>query len=91
MCARQHKKMLALHGRRLYGAAMTPKGIIDTIGHECVARAVGVSLIRVQRAANARRLPALWYDALCELTGRDLPRELFAFKRIIATDHQGTP
>jgi hypothetical protein len=70
---------------------MTPKSIIDTIGHECVARALGVSLIRVQRAANAQRLPALWYGALCELTGRDLPRDLFSFKRAISSEEQDTP
>jgi hypothetical protein len=70
---------------------MTPKTIIDTIGHECVARAVGVSLIRVQRAANARRLPALWYGALCELTGRDLPRHCFSFRRAIPADDKETP
>jgi hypothetical protein len=70
---------------------MTPKTIIDTIGPECVARAVGVSLIRVQRAANSRRLPALWYGALCELTGCDLPRELFAFRHARRADNQETP
>jgi hypothetical protein len=91
MRADQHKKWFARRRRVLYGRTMTPKIIIDTIGHECVARALGVSLIRVQNAANARRLPALWYDALCELTGRDLPRELFAFKHARRADDAGTP
>jgi hypothetical protein len=91
MCACQHKKSLAWRWRLLYGGAMTPKSLIETIGHECVARALGVSLIRVQNAAKARRLPALWYDALCELTGRDLPRELFAFRHARRADDQDTP
>jgi hypothetical protein len=59
----------------------TPKAIIYGIGAQRIATALGVRLTRVQRAAHERRLPAAWYAALCELSGRELPRELFAFKR----------
>jgi hypothetical protein len=59
----------------------TPVTIVYGLGVQRVAAALGVRLTRVQRAARAARLPASWYDALCELAGRDLSRSAFAFKR----------
>ena len=66
---------------RCYGSAMnTPRDILDSLGRERVAAAVGVDMRRVNRAALEDRLPALWYAALCDLAGRDLPRDRFTFK-----------
>jgi hypothetical protein len=62
---------------------MTPREILNTLGRERVAAALGVTVLRVDRATNERRLPASWYDVLCELAGYDLPRTIFTFKRNI--------
>ena len=59
----------------------TPREILDTIGRERVAQAIGVDMRRVNRAAYAVQLPALWYSAICEMAEQDLPHDLFTFKR----------
>ena len=71
--------------RAIVGRMMKPADILDSLGRERVAAAVGVDMRRVQRAAFDDRLPALWYAALCDLAGHDLPRDAFTFKRA----HQG--
>ena len=64
------------------GAADGPAAeMLNSLGRESVAAAVGVDMRRIHRAAFDERLPALWYAALCDLAGYDLPHELFTFKR----------
>lgn len=59
----------------------TPREILDSLGREAIAARLGVDRRRVMRAAYEDRLPAVWYATLCEMAGRDLPRDVFNFKR----------
>ena len=58
----------------------TPREIIDALGREQIIERLGVDRRRVNRAAYDKKLPALWYAALSEMAGRDLPRDAFSFK-----------
>lgn len=58
----------------------TPHQIIDFIGKERLAGAVGVKPGAVERALRKGALPSLWYHACEQLAGRPLPRECFSFK-----------
>ena len=58
----------------------TPNEILDTLGRDAVAVAIGVNKVRVNRAALDEKLPAVWYAKLSELHGSDLPRDVFRFK-----------
>jgi hypothetical protein len=81
MFTAQAKNVLAgIFFSRYRPGMMKPADILDSLGRERVAAAIGVDMRRVQRAANEDRLPALWYAALCDLAGHDLPREVFTFK-----------
>lgn len=60
----------------------TPREILNFIGHEQAATALGVARLRVERAARQDRLPALWYHTLERLAGRPLPRECFHWKGV---------
>jgi len=62
------------------GNMKTSVTILDAIGRERIAAAVGVDIRRVNRAAYEPQLPAVWYAALCDLAGYDLPRNAFTFK-----------
>jgi len=62
---------------------MTPRQIITEIGPDRVCERLGLSRRRVNEAA-ADGIPALWYVALCQLAGRDLPTEAFTFRRLDA-------
>jgi hypothetical protein len=59
----------------------TPREILDYIGRDRCASALGVSLARVERATRDGHLPAAWLDTLERIAGRPLPRAAFAFKR----------
>jgi hypothetical protein len=59
----------------------TPRDILDYIGRDRCALALGVSPARVERATRDPHLPAAWLDALEKAAGRPLPRDAFAFKR----------
>jgi len=54
--------------------------IIDFVGKDAAAVALGISqdAIRVRLAQG--KLPASWYHALERLAGRPLPRSAFSFK-----------
>ena len=65
---------------RMLGSMKTPREILDGIGRDRIVETLGVDKRRVNRAAYDDQLPALWYAALCDLAGQDLPRELFSFK-----------
>jgi len=58
----------------------TAHQIIHSVGIEQVAERVNVKPRVVRNAANAGIIPALWYAALCDMTGRDLPKKVFSFK-----------
>jgi len=59
----------------------TPREILEYVGQERAAAALGVTLYRVDRAARSPSLPASWLDTLEKLAGQPLPRNVFAFKR----------
>ena len=71
---RQYLGMTDLH---------TPAQIIDHIGHERAAEALGVPVKTVLRYrwADRGKLPAAWLDALEGAAKCPLPREVFSFKR----------
>jgi len=57
------------------------RDILQFVGLQEAASALGVTLDRVERAQRGDVLPASWLDTLEGLARRPLPRELFAFKR----------
>jgi hypothetical protein len=59
----------------------TPRDILQHVGLDRAAAALGVTLERVERAQRADLLPAAWLDTLERLAGHDLPRSAFRFKR----------
>ena len=64
---------------------MTGKDIIEQAGGAvAVAQRIGISAAGV-RVMSYRVLPAAWYFALCDMTGKPLPRHLFSFKGLDAT------
>jgi hypothetical protein len=67
----------------------TSREIIDALGIENIAAAVGVDIRRVKRARYEPKIAAVWYDALCIMAGEDLPRDLFTFKRAAAKAEAG--
>ena len=58
----------------------TPREILDALGRDRIVERLGVDKRRVNRAAYEEKLPALWYAALSDMAGQDLPREAFSFK-----------
>lgn len=68
-----------------YGGCMntltTPRDILNYVGKEAAAAALGVTLDRVDRAQRDALLPAAWLDTLERLARRPLDRGAFAFKR----------
>jgi len=54
--------------------------ILDDIGHERVAEALGVPVATVLRARWRDKLPASWLDGLERAACRPLPRSVFSFK-----------
>jgi len=61
----------------------TPQQILDFVGVDAAASALGVTVDRVQRARRDDKLPPAWLDTLERMAGQPLPRSLFAFKRAI--------
>jgi hypothetical protein len=74
------KNALARKNPARYSLAMTSREIIDSIGRDRVAEALGVEAGRVRRALYEPQLPASWYAVLCDMAGQDLPRSAFTFK-----------
>ena len=66
--------------RRYDGGMKTPREILQYVGVEAAATALGVSVIRVDRAQRDEKLPASWLDTLERLARRPLDRSAFAFK-----------
>jgi hypothetical protein len=62
----------------------TPRQILEYVGHDAAAAALGVSPDRIDRATRDDKLPAAWLDALESLARKPLPREAFNFKRASA-------
>ena len=58
----------------------TPREILDALGRDQIVQRLGVDKVRVNRAAYDDKLPALWYAALSDMAGYDLPRDVFNFK-----------
>ena len=61
-------------------AMKTPREILQFVGVTEAAKALGVSVIRVDRAQRDEKLPAAWLDTLERLANRPLDRGAFAFK-----------
>lgn len=61
----------------------TSRDIINEIGPKRVMARLGLSRRSVNEAA-ADGIPAKWYVAMCQLTGRALPTEAFTFRRLDA-------
>lgn len=59
----------------------TPKDILDYVGQDAAAIALGVKADSVRRAAKGQKLPAAWLDTLEHLARRPLDRRVFTFKR----------
>jgi len=49
-------------------------------GRDAVGKRLGTSPQTVSNRMSEKILPAAWYAALVEMTGRDLPVALFRFK-----------
>lgn len=62
----------------------TPHEIIDYLGAETVADALGIGLPAIKVRLAEGKLPAAWYHKLEMMAGRPLPRECFSFKGINA-------
>ena len=62
----------------------TASEILDAAGRENLANRVGVKVRVIQHHASKGVLPASWFAALEEMTGKPLPRHLFSFKGIDA-------
>lgn len=60
----------------------TPAEIVNFIGRDALASAVGVKQDAIRMALKSGRLPAAWYVACETLAGRPLPREAFTFREI---------
>ena len=60
----------------------TPHEIIDYLGAEKVADALGIGLPAVKVRLADGKLPAAWYHKLELMAGRPLPRECFTFKGV---------
>ena len=58
----------------------TPKQILEYVGREKAAEALGVTMDRVERATRDPKLPSSWLNALEQLARQPLPRKAFAFK-----------
>lgn len=58
----------------------TPREILQYVGIDAAANALGVSVIRVDRAQRDEKLPASWLDTLERLARRPLDRDAFSFK-----------
>ena len=61
----------------------TPKDILDYVGQDAAAIALGVKADSVRRAAKGQKLPAAWLDTLEHLARRPLDRRVFTFKRAV--------
>ena len=59
----------------------TPQEILDFVGQDAAADALGVKPDSVRRAAKGKQLPAAWLDTLENLARRPLDRRVFTFKR----------
>lgn len=59
----------------------TPREILDYVGQDAAATALGVKADSVRRAAKGDKLPAAWLDTLEQLARRPLDRGVFTFKR----------
>lgn len=64
----------------------TARDIVDTLGAEAISARVGVKTSAVRNARVANKLPALWYVALCNMAGEQLPHQAFTFKGIEAAE-----
>lgn len=60
----------------------TARDIVDTLGAEAISARVGVKRQAVYNARTANKLPALWYVALNQMAGEQLPHEAFTFKAV---------
>lgn len=56
-----------------------PAEILDAVGHDAAAKKLGVAVSRVRRVCHEDLIPASWYVGLCDLAGRELPHDRFAF------------
>ena len=61
-------------------AMKTPREILQFVGVTEAAKALGVSVIRVDRAQRDEKLPAAWLDTLERLAKRPLDQRAFASK-----------
>jgi hypothetical protein len=77
----QPKNVLDAKSSLWHGLPMnTPDKIIDALGDDAICDRLGITKDAVAKARKAGKLPALWYAALSEMAGRDLPRQCFSFK-----------
>ena len=60
----------------------TPHEIIDYLGADNVADALGIGLPAVRVRLAEGKLPASWYHKLETMAGFSLPRECFSFKGV---------
>lgn len=58
----------------------TTAEIIEYVGRDRLAGALGVKDGAIRHAAKSGIFPASWYDSLERLCGRPLDRALFSFK-----------
>ena len=78
--AQDGKRTCAKKIRRYDVGMKTPREILQYVGVDAAAAALGVSVIRVDRAQRDEKLPASWLDTLERLARRPLDRDAFAFK-----------
>lgn len=62
---------------------LTATQILDMLGRDAIADAIGVSKPAVNKAAQKNKIPALWYArirAMCERVGVTCPLSAFTWK-----------
>jgi hypothetical protein len=80
-CKRNTNFVLAPKKLLCHLASMnTPSDIVNLLGRDAIAAAVGVVPRVVTNKAAAGAFPAMWFAALEKLAGHDLPRQCFTFK-----------
>jgi hypothetical protein len=74
--------ILWLTGQKVCGKVLameTPHDIVNAIGRDRIAKALGVTKPAIVMALGRGALPASWFD-YCESQLGPLPRHLFSFK-----------
>jgi hypothetical protein len=76
----ERPKYNLLHRYRLTRRKPSASSVLGSIGYMPVAAKLNVPLDEVRQAAQDEVIPCEWFEPLCKLSGRKLPRRFFTFK-----------